>query len=106
MKKSRFTQRQIIGVLKQVDAGQKVEDVCREHGISTASYYNWKSRYGGMEASDVRRLKELEEENMRLKRIYAELSLTHEATKDLIKKGLVTQDRRDLAKDLATVGRR
>ena len=54
MKKSRFTESQIVGVLKQVDAGAKVEDVCREHGISSATYYNWKSKYGGMEASDLR----------------------------------------------------
>lgn len=56
MKKSRFTESQIVGVLKQVDAGAKVEDVCREHGISSATYYNWKSKYGGMEASTYRRL--------------------------------------------------
>lgn len=86
MKKSRFTESQIVGVLKQVDAGSKVEDVCREYGISSATYYNWKAKYGGMEASDLRRKKDLEEENARLKRIFADLSLTHEATKDLIKK--------------------
>ena len=57
MKKSRFTESQIVGVLKQVDAGAKVEDVCRGHGISSATYYNWKSKYGGMEASDLRRMK-------------------------------------------------
>ena len=67
MKKSRFTESQIVGVLKQVDAGAKVEDVCREHGISSATYYNWKSKYGGMEASDLRRMKNLEEEKVRLK---------------------------------------
>ena len=61
MKKSRYTESQIIGVLKEVDAGRKVEEVCRQHGISSATYYNWKSKYGGMEASDVKRLKELEE---------------------------------------------
>ena len=86
MKKSRFTESQIISILKEADAGQKIEDLCRAHGISTATYYNWKAKYGGMEASDVRRLKELEDENSRLKRMYADLSLTHEATKDLIKK--------------------
>ena len=75
MKKSRFTESQIIGVLKQVDAGQRVEDACRERGISAATYYNWKAKYGGMEASDLRRMKHLEEENARLKRMYADLSL-------------------------------
>ena len=72
--------------MKQADAGAKVEDVCREHDISSATYYNWKSKYGGMEASDLRRIKELEEEKARLKWMFADLSLTHEATKDLIKK--------------------
>lgn len=59
MKKSRYTESQIIAVLKEVDAGRKVEEVCRQHGISSATYYNWKSKYGGMEASDVKRLKKL-----------------------------------------------
>ena len=91
MKKSRFTESQIIGVLKQVDAGQRGEDACWEHGISAATYYNWKAKYGAMEASDLRRMKHLDEENARLKRMVADLSLTHEATKDFIKKGLVMQ---------------
>lgn len=86
MKKSRFTESQIVSILKQADSGMKVEQLCREHGISSATYYNWKSKHGGMEASDVKRLKELEDENARLKRMYADLSLTHEATKELIKK--------------------
>ena len=87
MKKSRLTESQIVGVLKQVDAGSKAEDVCREHGISSATYYyNWKSQYSGMEASDLRRMKDVEEENAGLKRMFAELSLTHEATRDPIKK--------------------
>lgn len=86
MKKSRFTESQIVSILKQADSGLKVEQLCREHGISSATYYNWKSKYGGMEASDVKRLKELEDENDRLKRMYADLSLTHEATRELIKK--------------------
>lgn len=75
MKKSRYTESQIIGVLKEVDAGMKVEEVCRQHGISSATYYNWKSKYGGMEASDVKRLKELEEENAKLKKMFADVSL-------------------------------
>ena len=86
MKKSRFTESQIVSILKESDVGMKVEEVCRRHGISSATYYNWKSKYGGMEASDVKRLKELEEENSRLKRMYADLSLTHEATQELIRK--------------------
>jgi putative transposase len=88
MKKSRFTETQIVSILKEVEAGMKVEQVCRTHGISNATYYNWKSKYGGMEASDVKRLKSLEEENSRLKKMYANLSLEHEAVKELIvKKG-------------------
>lgn len=86
MKKSRFTESQIVSILKQADSGLKVEQLCREDGISSATYYNWKSKYGGMEASDVKRLKELEDENDRFKRMYADLSLTHEATRELIKK--------------------
>ena len=88
MKKSRFTETKIVSILKEVEAGLKVEQVCRNHGISGATYYNWKSKYGGMEASDVKRLKALEEENSRLKKMYANLSLEHEAVKELIvKKG-------------------
>jgi putative transposase len=88
MKKSRFTETQIVSILKEVESGLKVDQVCRNHGISSATYYNWKSKYGGMEASDVKRLKALEEENNRLKKMYAELSLEHQAVKDLIvKKG-------------------
>ena len=86
MKKSRFTESQIVSILKEVDAGMKVEQICRKHGISNATYYNWKSKYGGMEASDVKRLKALEEENARLKKMFADLSLEHEAVKDLIAK--------------------
>jgi putative transposase len=88
MKKSRFTETQIVSILKEVEAGLKVEQVCRNYGISSATYYNWKSKYGGMEASDSKRLKALEEENNRLKKMYANLSLEHEAVKELIvKKG-------------------
>ncbi len=88
MKKSRFTETQIVSILKQADAGVPVKDVCRQAGISVASYYQWKSKYGGMEASDLRRVKELEAENGRLKRMYAELALDNAAMKDLIAKKL------------------
>lgn len=84
MKKWRYTESQIVGLLKQVDAGSKVGDGCREHGISSATYYNWKPKYGGMEASDLRRMKNPEEENAPLKRMFADLSPTHEARKELI----------------------
>lgn len=88
MRKSKFTESQIVNTLKQVEGGRQVKDVCRELGISDATYYVWKSKYGGMEASDVRRLKELEEENSRLKRMYADLALEVTALKDVIAKKL------------------
>lgn len=86
MKKSRFTETQIVAILKSADAGLKVKDLCRKHGISEATYYNWKSKYGGLEASDVRRMKELETELSQLKRMYADLALENRAMKDLIEK--------------------
>ena len=88
MKKSRYSEIQIVKVLKEVETGKLVKDVCREYGISDATYYNWKSKYGGMEASDVKRLKELETENQRLKQMYADLSLEHRILKDIIEKKL------------------
>mgnify|MGYP000282968971 FL=1 len=88
MKKTRYTESQIIRVLNEVEGGRMVKDVCREYGISDATYYNWKSKYGGMTASDVKKLKELEDENRRLKRMYADLSLQHEALKDVVEKKL------------------
>jgi putative transposase len=88
MKKTRYTESQIIKVLKEVEGGRMVKDVCREYGISVSTYFNWKSKYGGMTASDVKKLKELEDENRRLKRMYADLSLQHEALKDVIEKKL------------------
>ncbi|KTD45181.1 ISxcC1 transposase [Legionella quinlivanii] len=71
MKRSRFTEHQILNILKHVENGRLVKEVCREHGISDATYYNWKAKYGGMEASDIKRMKELEEENAKLKRMFA-----------------------------------
>ena len=88
MKKSRFTETQIVSILKQADAAVPVKDLCRQAGISVATYYQWKSKYGGLEASELRRVKDLEAENARLKRMYAELALDNAAMKDLIAKKL------------------
>ena len=88
MKRSRFKETEIVTILKQVEGGRNVRDVCREYGISETTYYNWKSKYGGMESSDIKRLKELEQENRRLKQMYADLSLENRALKDVIEKKL------------------
>lgn len=88
MRKARFTELQIIAVIKSVEAGRTVKDVCRETGISEATYYNWKSRYGGMEASDIKKIKDLEDENRRLKQMFADLRLENRALKDVIEKKL------------------
>jgi len=88
MKTSQFTETQIVSILKQSDAGVPVKDVCRQAGISVATYSKWKSKYGGLEASELRRVKELEAENAKLKRMYAELALDNAAMKDLIAKKL------------------
>ncbi len=88
MKRSRFSESQIVRILKEVEGGRMVKDVCREYGMSDATYYNWKAKYGGMELSDVKRLKELEQENRRLKQMYADLSLEHRVLKDIVEKKL------------------
>jgi putative transposase len=86
MKKTRFTETQIVSILKQQEAGISTKEIAREHGISEATFYNWKSKYGGMETSDVKRLKELEEENARLKKMYADLAMDNHILKDLFPK--------------------
>ena len=88
MRKSKFSEHQIIAILKAVESGRTVRDVCREHEISDASYYQWKSKYGGMQASDIKRLRELEDENRRLKQMSADLLLENRALKDVIVKKL------------------
>ena len=88
MKKSRFTDTQIVSILNEVEAGMKVSDVCRKHGISNQTYYVWKSKYGGMGVADIKRLKELEEENAKLKKMFADMALENHALKDLIEKKL------------------
>ena len=88
MKKSKFSESQIIGILREQEGGRKVVDICREHGISPATFHNWKAKYGGMDAGKLKKMKELEAESARLKRMFADLSLTHEALKDAIAKKL------------------
>ncbi len=86
MKKSKFSEEQTVRILKEVEAGAGVAETCRKHGISDATYYKWKAKYGGLEVSQLRRLKDLEAENTKLKRMYAELSLEHHALKDVMSK--------------------
>lgn len=88
MKKSRFSEEKIIAVLKQAEAGVKVSELVRKHGISDATFYNWKAKYGGLDVSQLRRLRELEGENAKLKSMYAELSLSHRALQDAVEKKL------------------
>jgi len=104
MKESRFIESQIVGVQKQVETSQCVDDVCREHSVSSGTYHNWKSKYGGMEASECKRVKGLEDANVRLKRMHADLNLAHEAAKEQKKIGLVMQERRADAKELVSQG--
>jgi putative transposase len=86
MRKSQFTEEQIVGILKSVDSGQKIGDVCRQHGISDATSYRWKAQYGGLGVSELRRLRQLEEENRKLKQIVADLTLDNRALKDIAAK--------------------
>lgn len=86
MKRKRFREEQIIGVLKEHELGAKTADVCRKHGISEATFYKWKSKYGGMEVSEARKLKALEAENAKLKKLLADAMLDNAALKDLLAK--------------------
>lgn len=88
MKKARFTETQIVAILKEADSGMSVKELCRKYEISDATYYNWKSKYGGMEASDLKRMKELERELSQLKRMYADMALENRSLRDLIEKKL------------------
>ncbi len=86
MKKSKYTETQIIAMLREHESGKKVADICREHGISTATFFNWKSKYGGLEVNELKRLQELEEENARLKKMYADVSMDHQILKEVLSK--------------------
>lgn len=86
MKKSRFTETQIVKALKEYEGGRSTEDICREMGINKATFYNWKKKYGGMESNELKRLRELEEENRKLKAMYAELALDNKILKDVLSK--------------------
>jgi putative transposase len=88
MKKSRFTEAQIVSILKEYEAGKKTTDICREQGISVPTFYQWKRKYGGMNNQQLKELKALQEENARLKRMFADLSLDHRILKDIIEKKL------------------
>lgn len=86
MKKSRFSEEQILQILKQREAGMKISDLCREHGISIATFYGWRAKLGGMDMSETQRLRLIEEENRRLKQLVADLSLDREALRAVIRK--------------------
>lgn len=88
MKQSKFSESQIVAVLKEGDAGVPVAEILRKHGVSSATYYKWKSKYAGIEASDLKRMRELETENAKLKRMYAELALENAAIKDVLNRKL------------------
>jgi putative transposase len=88
MKRSTFSETQIVSILKEAETGIPVEELSRKHSFSKSAFYKWKAKYSGMDASALKRLKELEEENRRLKQMYADLSLEHQALKDIVKKKL------------------
>lgn len=88
MKKSKFTETQIVAILKEADAGLKVADICRKHGISQPTYYLWKSKYGGLSVPELKRIKELEAEHAKLKRMYADLAMENDGLRELIEKKL------------------
>jgi putative transposase len=88
MKQSKFSETQIVNILKEAEAGISVPELSRKHGFSQSAFYKWKAKYSGMDASALKRLKELEEENRRLKQMYADLSLEHQALKDIVQKKL------------------
>ena len=88
MKQSKYSDTQIVSILKEAEAGRPVKEICRKYGISSSCYYNWKSKFGGMSVSELKRTRELEAENAKLKRMYADLALENTALKDLIEKKL------------------
>ena len=88
MRKSKYSEHQIVGALKRAEAGVSVKDICRDLGVSAATFYQWRSKYGGLEASDLKRLKDLEQENRRLKQMYGDLSLDHKILKDIVERKL------------------
>lgn len=88
MKKSKFSEVQIVKILKEYDAGKQTKDLCREYGISAPTFYSWKQKYGGMDTQQLKELKALQDENARLKRMFADLSLDHRILKDIIEKKL------------------
>lgn len=88
MKKTRFTETKIVSILKKQEAGIKTSELCREYGISEATFYNWKAKYGGLDVHELKRLKELEQEHSKLKKMYADVSMENYALKDLISKKL------------------
>ena len=88
MKKSKYSESQIVNILKEAEAGVSLEELSRQHGFSRASFYKWKAKYSGMSVSDLKRLKELEEANQRLKQMYANLSIDYQVLKDIVEKKL------------------
>ncbi|MBT8037802.1 MAG: transposase [Verrucomicrobiae bacterium] len=94
MKRSRFSETQIVSILKEADTGIKVADLCRKHGISQPTYYNWKSKYGGLSISELKRIKELEAEHSKFKRMYADLAMENDALKELLEKAVEPAERR------------